>query len=142
MTARDMARFGLLYLRHGSWGGRQVVPAEWVSQSTALHASGIEFPLQSHADGIGGNGYGYMWWVANEGRLFACVEVPPGTYSAEGSYANYVLVIPAYDLVVVHRGPGSLPGGRAISDAQFGVLVRLLLQAAGMEQPSMRALGC
>ena len=142
MSARDMARFGLLYLRQGNWGGRQVVSREWVARSTARHATGIQFPLQANAAGIGGNAYGYMWWVENEGRLLACVELPPGTYAAEGDFANYILVVPAYDLVVVHRGSEGLPGGRQISDAQFGVLVRLLLDAAGVEQPSMRALGC
>ena len=146
MTARDMARFGLLYLRHGNWGGNQVVPRDWVNQSTALRVTGIEFPVQSNASGTGGDGYGYMWWVENEGRLFDCVRLPPGTFAAEGDFANYIVVMPAYDAVIVHRGtyglPGAAPRARPISFAQVGVLLRLLLDAAGAQQQSMREMGC
>ncbi len=38
MSTRDIARFGLLYLRNGKWRGRTVVPAAWVSESTTTHA--------------------------------------------------------------------------------------------------------
>ena len=34
ISARDMARFGLLMLRGGKWGERQVVSADWVAEST------------------------------------------------------------------------------------------------------------
>ena len=34
MTARDMARFGYLYLRNGRWGDKQIIPATWVRRST------------------------------------------------------------------------------------------------------------
>jgi len=37
MTARDLARFGLLFLRQGRWQETQVIPAAWVSESTASH---------------------------------------------------------------------------------------------------------
>src|SRR5438876_551106 len=53
MTARDMARFGLLFLHNGSWRGRQVVPADWVKESTT-----------SYSDTGQAGGYGYLWWVA------------------------------------------------------------------------------
>lgn len=36
MSIYDMARFGLLYLNGGEWQGEQIVPAEWVEQSTTL----------------------------------------------------------------------------------------------------------
>lgn len=146
MTARDMARFGLLYLRHGTWGGQQVVPSDWVTQSTALRVTGINFPVQSSEDGTGGNGYGYMWWVANEGRLFDCVKLPPGSFAAEGSFATFIIVMPAYDLVIVHRGRGGVPPRPIVSPevsyAQVGVLLHLLLDAAGAQQPSLREAGC
>ena len=41
MSARDMARFGLLYLRGGRWGDSQIVPAGWVRESTATHVPRI-----------------------------------------------------------------------------------------------------
>ncbi|MDD1717409.1 MAG: serine hydrolase, partial [Methanoregulaceae archaeon] len=38
MSTRDLARFGLLFLRNGRWGEQQVVPADWVRESTASHS--------------------------------------------------------------------------------------------------------
>lgn len=48
MSARDLARFALLYLRGGVWAGRQVVPADWVREST-----------RPYSDAAYGRGYGY-----------------------------------------------------------------------------------
>jgi CubicO group peptidase (beta-lactamase class C family) len=94
MSARDLARFALLYLRKGRWHERQVVPARWIEESTQAH-SRSEF----------GPGYGYMWWIGsiNSGTA-PSVILPPGSFFALGFGGQYGLVIPAYDLVVVHRG--------------------------------------
>ena len=62
MTARDMARFGLLYLREGRWRDQQIIPNSWVRESTTAY---------SVADGNtrdGYSGYGYLWWVAVNGN--------------------------------------------------------------------------
>ena len=76
MTARDMARLGFLYLNHGSWDGRQIVPAAWVAESTAPNA----------------DNYGYYWWLRGSGR--------DATYSAAGSGGNLIWCDPTNDLVV------------------------------------------
>ena len=41
MSARDLARFGLLYLNDGQWKDQQVVPASWVTESTTPHSDAI-----------------------------------------------------------------------------------------------------
>ncbi len=117
MTARDMARFGLLFLRNGAWGGRQVVPADWVKESTSSYS----------AAGTAG-GYGYLWWVAVNGRHLPGVTVPDGTYSARGAGGHIILVVPAYDLVIVHRVNTDEPG-REVTAQQFGRLVKLIFDA-------------
>jgi len=117
MSARDLARFGLLYLRGGRWRDRQVIPAKWVRMSVRSY---------SHAGERGG--YGYMWWVAEGGVHFPQMEVPAGTYSARGAGGHYILVVPAYDLVVVHR-VNTDESGRSVNGAQFGQLVKLILDA-------------
>jgi CubicO group peptidase (beta-lactamase class C family) len=76
MTARDMARFGLLYLRGGRWRDTQLVPAQWVRDSTTAY---------SVADGNAGDGYsgyGYLWWVAINGNHYPKVNLPDGSFSA------------------------------------------------------------
>ncbi len=63
ITARDLARFGLLYLQHGQWQGKQIVPAAWVDKST--HATEMV-----NAAGIELGGYEYLWWVEYNGVTF------------------------------------------------------------------------
>ena len=52
MSARDAARFGLLFARDGVWDGQRVLSEHWIQRSTALYSIDNEFM-----------GYGFMWWV-------------------------------------------------------------------------------
>lgn len=132
MTARDMARFGLLYLRHGWWERRQIVPEAWVEQSS--HASEM---VQSGDAKLGG--YEYLWWVEYGG-----VHLPegtlPGMYSAQGAGGHFILVAPSLNLVIVNRfdnepqsrdakGVLEAAQGAGINNEQFGHLVKLILDA-------------
>jgi CubicO group peptidase (beta-lactamase class C family) len=119
LTARDMARFGELFLRHGRWNGRQVVPADWVAASVLPYSDA----------GVGG-AYGYMWWVAREGIFFPGVIVPDGTYAALGAGGHKIVVIPALETIVVHRVDTDQPA-KLVSNLQFGRLLRLILAASG-----------
>jgi CubicO group peptidase (beta-lactamase class C family) len=107
MTARDLARFGYLYARQGRWRDRQIVPADWVRQSThsASDASRQFLP---------GDGYGYMWWVR------------PKYFFAWGVGGHYVAVSPERDLVVVHRVNTDQPGKR-VSGEEFARLMDLIV---------------
>ena len=96
MTARDMARFGYLFLRAGTWNGRQLIPADWVTESTT-----------SHSDTGGGGGYGYLWWVNG----FPGVSV--ANYSARGALGKYIIVVPERDLVVVYQNHTEFPDDAA-----------------------------
>lgn len=117
MTARDMARFGLLYLREGRWRDRPIIGSDWIRRS-----------LGAYSDAGPSGGYGYMWWTAAGGRHLPGVELPGGSYSARGAGGHYILVIPAADLVIVHRVNTDLPG-RHVTSAEFGQLVKILLAA-------------
>jgi CubicO group peptidase (beta-lactamase class C family) len=133
MTARDMARFGLLYLRHGRWNGKQIVPEAWVEKST--HASEMV-----KANGTDVGGYEYLWWVDYGGVHFPEVSLP-GIFSARGAGAHYIFVIPTLDMVIVHRTDNEpavrdaksiaeMSNGSIAEDrAQFGHLLKLILDA-------------
>jgi len=84
LTPRDMARFGLLYLNHGIWDGKRIIPEEWIDESTSPHSGTL----------IGGSvlRYGYLWWLEEEDGFFA--------YSALGDGGNVICCIPEKDLVV------------------------------------------
>ena len=58
MRARDLARFGSVYLNGGRWQGRQIVPPRWVEQSTQRQVQDI-----GSWHGREGWGYGYQWWI-------------------------------------------------------------------------------
>jgi CubicO group peptidase (beta-lactamase class C family) len=88
MSARDMARFGLLFEREGQWEGEEIIPASWIRESTRSH-SGVDRP--------GLDGYGYMWVVLS-GELGEY-----GGYTALGVGAQTITVIPDLDLVFAHR---------------------------------------
>ncbi|MFI6735890.1 serine hydrolase domain-containing protein [Nonomuraea sp. NPDC050451] len=83
-TDRDFARFGLLYLRGGKAGGRQVVPASWVRASTTPS------PVNPR--------YGLHWWLGGS-----------GDFMAAGFGGQYIYVSPRHSVVVVKS---AIAGGR------------------------------
>jgi CubicO group peptidase (beta-lactamase class C family) len=114
MSARDLARFALLYLNNGAWAGRQIVPADWVRESTQPY---------SHDD-RNGWGYGYLWWTAGDAG-----QLPPGSFFAWGAGGQFAFVVPANDLVVVSRVDRDLHLPQPLS-RDGATLVRLVLEAA------------
>jgi len=95
-TARDWARFGLLYLNDGVWNGERILPEGWVKYSV------------TPAPAAGMGRYGAHWWL-NAGdpgnpsnRKYP--DLPPDTYWADGFEEQYVMVIPSKKLVIVRLG--------------------------------------
>jgi CubicO group peptidase (beta-lactamase class C family) len=65
-SARDAAKFGLLYLEQGEYEGNQVVPANWVRDSLQRYSEGLyDNRLGRYFRDIG---YGYLWWSARAGK--------------------------------------------------------------------------
>jgi CubicO group peptidase (beta-lactamase class C family) len=83
-TARDMARFGFLYLNGGQWDGTQVIPQDYVAASTRKQSDGGP-PVNAN--------YGYLWWIEQVRGFHA--------FFASGFGGKYIYVIPELDLVVV-----------------------------------------
>ncbi|WP_430812371.1 MULTISPECIES: serine hydrolase [unclassified Carboxylicivirga] len=70
-TARDMAKFGLLYLNKGQIDGRQIIPSDWVKESTQPYSTNINsVGVKSGRLGryFKDVGYGYQWWSASVGE--------------------------------------------------------------------------
>jgi CubicO group peptidase (beta-lactamase class C family) len=87
MSARDLARFGQLYLQRGRWDARQVIPESWVTESIRQH-------FEVTDEGPGYTGYGYLWWLD---------ETPdrPGSFFASGYGGQYLGVFPSERVVIV-----------------------------------------
>lgn len=122
MTARDMARFGLLYLRGGKWCGRQIISEKWIKESTTSNS------ITSYKDGVG---YGYLWWVSANGKIFPNTKIKEQAYYAWGTGGHYIFIIPELKLVIVNRVNTDVQGKR-VSDEQFGQLVQQILEARNM----------
>jgi len=104
-TARDFARFGLLYLRDGEWDGRRLLPPGWVDTARTHQATDAET----------GNGYGWQWWVRQPAD-------PSGTFWAHGYEGQSIVVCPAADLVLVRLGKTPAERGPLLRDWRHEVV--------------------
>ena len=89
-NARDLARFGLLYLQNGMWNGERLLSEDWIEF--------VRTPAPATAES--GNFYGGQWWLVPDDRT----DVPSDAYSTAGNRGQYVIVVPTHDLVIVRRG--------------------------------------
>ncbi len=89
-NARDLARFGMLYLQNGVWNGERLLSEEWIDFTRT--------PAPATAER--GNQYGGQWWLVPDNRT----DVPKTAYSTSGNRGQYVVVVPSHDLVIVRRG--------------------------------------
>jgi CubicO group peptidase (beta-lactamase class C family) len=116
MSARDVARVGLLYSRKGFWQGKTVLPSDWISLSTKPYSD-------TGAEG----GYGFLWWTEVDGRLIPGVRVPSGSYLAQGFGGQFMLVIPECDLILINFVETKAGHDQSIED--FGKIVKKALEA-------------
>ena len=113
MTALDMARFGLLYLRNGLWEQNRIISKEWIYESTTAYSDLGE-------DG----GYGYMWGVSLNGKPGNFI---PGNFYWHTGYGGHLLIIiPNLDLVIVHRVNTDI--GHNVG-AELPILLGMILEA-------------
>lgn len=110
LSARDLARIGLLVADGGRWNDRELVPPGWLRASTTPQPEK----------------YGYLWWIFGKGIL------------AAGAFGQYLLVLPEDNLVIVHRvaipdelaiarnNDGSTGEADGLVVREFGQLVRLI----------------
>lgn len=92
MSMSDIAKFGYLYLHEGRWGNNQIIPSEWIKESTKQH--------MSQSGDWSGWGYGYNWNILP--------DVPQFTYSLVGGGGQFrvlITAIPTLDIVAVYAGP-------------------------------------
>ncbi len=140
MSARDMGRFGLLFLRNGQWHERQILSEAWIQESTV---SQFEHSDREHSDRVPNPryAYGYLWWQSLREPFKGL-----GMYSARGYGGHAIDILPGADLVVVHRvntfwdlSPEFAGTQRArVSESErFGLLQRILDARIGDPNPTL-----
>lgn len=106
ISAEDLARFGLLFLNHGNWNGKQIIPSAWVQEATRVQVpTGIPDALPN-SNRRGAGAYGYHWWpngVMRSGQR-RWPTAPRDTYSRSGYNNNDLFVIPSWNMVIVRLG--------------------------------------
>lgn len=122
ITARQLARFGLLMLHRGRWGSTQLLSADWVDEATAVQVSAS---MPAHTEGSLGPGvYGYNWWVngiePDGDRRWP--HAPAHTYAALGFNHNRMYVMPAWGMVIVRLGTDGDPPTDEEMDSFFQML--------------------
>lgn len=112
-TARDLARLGLLYLNDGVWEGKRILPEGWADYVAS------PAPAQPQR-GENNPGYGAQFW------LFGAAQgLPEGSYAAQGNRGQYVMIIPAREVVIVRRG---FDDGGGFDMARFSADILAVLQ--------------
>ena len=100
-SARDWARFGLLYLDDGVVGGERILPEGWVDYSAAYTPHSDEY------------GYAAGFWTQRGTTGGAAYRVkaglPADSFMARGAYGQYVIVVPSQRLVVARFGTAFTP---------------------------------
>ncbi|HLJ97527.1 MAG TPA: serine hydrolase, partial [Gemmataceae bacterium] len=84
IRTEDIAKFGELYRQKGYWGGKQLVPASWVTAATSLQTSNGSNPNSDWEQG-----YGYQFWRCRH-----------GAYRGDGAFGQFCVVLPDQDAVV------------------------------------------
>jgi CubicO group peptidase (beta-lactamase class C family) len=102
-TARDFARFGLLYLRDGVWAGSRVLPEGWVDHGRRARSR----------DPVDGQLYGAHWWVVGDDL---------GTFRASGYEGQSIVCCPALDLIVVRMGKSTAEQYPALREWRSAVI--------------------
>jgi CubicO group peptidase (beta-lactamase class C family) len=98
VSARDMAKFGMLYLNDGEYEGNQVLSVDWVRDSLLRYSEGMNFSgwlpgITSRYGYFRDLGYGYQWWSARAGDRYF-------NY-ASGHGGQYIILLDELDMVIV-----------------------------------------
>ncbi len=139
-SCRDLARFGLLFLRGGEWDGEQVVSEAWVEEATS--------PSQSLNEG-----YGFLWWLGRTPSSSVASATPGvgggaapeepigGTYAAIGLFNQLLGVYPDAGMVATRLGADKGPGGGSFGLGELAAGVAQASAGAGSEAGAEDAVG-
>jgi CubicO group peptidase (beta-lactamase class C family) len=134
LSTRDMARIGLLMLRNGNWAGKQLVPIDWVGRSASNTTPFIEMnpPYLRSLGAPERWGFGLMWWAWDGGPFTGGVYITPfqGAYEARGTAGQYITVLPAKDMVLVHKVYIDVYPQPAITQEEWDTITNMAISAA------------
>jgi len=111
MSARDLARFGVLYCHNGIWNNTRIISKDWITESFTPYST---MDHRTYKES-----YGYLWWIQ-------MLDDSIPMYSALGWGGHIVVVVPKYNLVLVKRHDTF--GGNG-GDTKSGMYIRKIINA-------------
>lgn len=116
ISARDLAKFGQLFLKKSLWNAEQIIPADWREVSTRSYS-------MTTTPGVG---FGFMWWVLVDDAY----GMKKGSFYASGYGGQNLFVLPFINSLVVHRINIDVPGTDIFtSDIAPFVLIKKIMNA-------------
>ncbi len=109
LGTRDVAKFGMLYLRDGKWNGKQVISADWVRESTTKHVTAFD-----------NTDFGYLWWLIK----LKISDTPIDIIYGAGFGGQSLALVPKLDLMWVFTC-----WGRAEDADTFGPMLMIINSA-------------
>lgn len=82
LNIRELGRFGQLYLQNGRWKNSQIISEDWIKKSSEI----MSHPSDEYGEG---GGYGYLFWINND-----------GSYMAKGKRGQFCIIIPSQNAVI------------------------------------------
>ncbi|MEO6222528.1 MAG: serine hydrolase [Vicinamibacterales bacterium] len=134
ISARDLARFGHLYLNRGRWRDTQVIPASWVDASVRSYSTvaGAQRSLATRT------GYGYLWWIQTSAKEHPELRIPDGTFTASGTGGQRLTVIPQIDTVIVNLMNTDDERADRLGSDQWDAILAAVLAARLDQRPGGR----
>lgn len=115
-TAHDMARLGWLWRNSGRWKNRQIIPQEWMRESTQTARDIRQNCLPEQWK------YGYGFHTNDHGKLWP--ELPCDSFASSGKGKQKIWVCPSLDMVIV-QGPGPVDGNEP-AENDTGILAKIV----------------
>jgi len=137
-TSEDMLKLGILHLQNGEWQGRQLLPRAWVQEATGLQVRDVVLGVFTGDHYLGPEevgdsqpvsrreGYGYQWWRG-----------PHNSFSANGLFGQYCIVLPEKNAVVGFTG-GLEDSDRRVHQLIYDVLRPALGKGGGTSESAER----
>jgi CubicO group peptidase (beta-lactamase class C family) len=110
MNARQLAKFGLLYLNNGNWNGKQLLSKTWCTMATTKQVPATIPVFQGERANTQGSGsYGFNWWVNSTDGLSKLPDAPIKVAYMSGLNHNICCLIPEWNMVIVRMGTDKNP---------------------------------
>ena len=110
VNARQLARFGWLYLNRGRWNDQQLLSENWCRMATTSQVPSATPVYGGDRQNVQGSGsYGFNWWVNSSDGLSRLPDAPPGTAYLSGLNHNICCIIPEWNMVIIRMGDDRNP---------------------------------